>query len=273
MKLSILSWFLAAPLLAPAGRAGEPAIVEKARSYLGTEAALEAVESIHLVGRVVKEGAGGPAGGVSAAVDIVFEKPFQESITMIAPDRVIHTALDNYEGWQQVQTSVAAGQRAVDFTRSSQLTLLNGEQTRVLRADTLENLWFYRGAERAGGAAEDGGAAAVDGIDCEKVVFTYSPGVVYVRYFDRATGRLVCSDTLGGARIREHGEIVAGGVRFPKSIVTVETEGPSKGTTSTYTFERIDVNGQIPADLFAVPLLQPTRAAEAPPFPATGSVR
>lgn len=261
--LSILC--AAAVLLAPALRAAEPPIIGQARAYVGAEAALAGVQSIHLAGRVVKEGPGAPKGGLPATVDIMFQKPFRESITLVAADLVIHTALDNYEGWQQIQTGAAPGQQAVDPARASKLTLLNGEQTRVLRADTLENLWFYRGVLQAGGTIADRGPAAIDGVDCEKVVFTYSPSIVYTRYFERSSGRLVCSETLGGARIREQGEIFAGGIRFPKSIVTVETEGASRGVSSTYTFDQVEVNRPFPAALFAVPLLQPAVAAPGAP--------
>lgn len=260
MKFNLLSLLAAGCILSPAARADDPAILAKARAYLGSESAIAAVKSVHMVGRVSAGNSQDPAKPSSAEVDIIFQVPWQESITVIYPDRILHTVLDNYEAWQQEQAPVSAGQRSIDSNRGSRLTLLSPDQTKVLRADTWENLNFYRGIEGSGGSVRDLGPATTDGVPCEKIAFIHSPTNVYFRYFDQASGRLVYSETLGGARIREQGEIVANGIRFPKSIVTIEKDGRGADATNTYTFDKVTLNENFSASLFDVPLLQPLGA-------------
>ncbi len=214
MKFRLIA--LLASALVPALCAEEPEIVVKARSYLGTEDALNSVRTIHLVGTVMKTVSGNSKTDVTANVDIFFEEPFRESVVLLAADRISHTALDNFEAWQQVQTPRAPGQAAIDPSRASQLTLLGSDQTWALRADTLENLGFYRGVLRTGGAIKDLGQELVDGISCEKVFFTYSPSINYVRYFDLRTGRLVMSETLGGPTSARAAKSSPGGSVFPR---------------------------------------------------------
>ena len=264
MKSTVARICAASLALAAVARAGEPPIISKARAYLGTEAALENVKSVHMEGRITGT-AGDPSRQLHISVEIVFQKPFQESIVTVQRGLVVHTALDNYEAWVERQDGAGPDRKAIDPRRPRRLAMLGTDQLKVLRVDTLENLWFYRGAQRIGGRIEDEGPAVVDGIDCEKVVFTYSPATVYTRYFDRSTGRLVYSESEGGAKIREQGEIVASGVRYPKSIV-VETAGGSPAT-KTYTFDRITLNEDFSPDLFAVPAMPPPAASEAPASP------
>ena len=135
------------------------------------------------------------------------------------------------------------------------MVVFNGLQVKNLRADTWYNLNFYRGIEQIGGTITDEGPATIDGVACEKVVFYHSPAIVYTRYFDLATGRLVFTQTRSGSRIRESGELVVNGIRFPKAIVTSETTAKGRVVSSTYTFDEIVLNRVFPPELFAVPLL------------------
>ena len=239
---TILMGFLAAGLLAAgSARADEPAIIAKARAYLGTEAALTGVRTIHFSGTLVQGAAPGPA----AHIEIYFEAPWRERIEARAGSRLVETALDGFDGWQRSRDGAAAAPR---------FAILGAPITESLRADTWENLNFYRGIERAQGRVEDGGAASVDGLDCEKVIFIHGPGIVYVRYFDWATGRLVATETAAGVEIREEGSIVSGGIRFPRSITTRQRDASGQVQVSVYTFDSIKVNEALPDRYFTVPL-------------------
>jgi hypothetical protein len=102
---------------------------------------------------------------------------------------------------------------------------------------------------------EDRGPADVDGVACRKFAFVHGPGIVFTRSFDVATGRLVLTETDGGTKIREEGEIRSAGVRFPQRIVTVNTL-PDGGTrTIRVTFSEITVNPELDTSVFAVPAL------------------
>jgi outer membrane lipoprotein-sorting protein len=225
----------------------EPAIITKARAFLGSEAALDAVKSVHYVGSLVTADPADPAKQTHATVEIVFQKPSQQRINITYEKAIEQTALDSYDAWQRQQD-------ASDSNKWRQ-TLLSAEQIKRLRANTLENLTFFRGLERKGGRVEDQGTAKIDGIACQKIAFVHAPNIVFTRYFDVATGRLVLTETEAGGAIREIGDSTVAGVRFPKTIVTVTKTPAGKSQTVTINFDNITVNETFPASFFAVPAL------------------
>jgi hypothetical protein len=84
-----------------------------------------------------------------------------------------------------------------------------------------------------------------------KVVFTYYDHIAYTRYFEKATARLVKTETETGAEIREEGETFANGIRFPRKISNRE----QSGKVVTLTFDKIILNESYPASDFAVPAM------------------
>ncbi len=219
-------------------------IIAKARAYLGTEAALKAVKSIHYLGALT---AADPADKTQVAIEIIFQAPFRQRITATSGKGVEITALDNYDAWQRTQ-------EPKDPARWS-LQLLGKDQIKRLRANTWQNLAFFRGIEREGGKVVDQGAVTLDGVACRKIAFMHSDAIVFTRYFDQATGRLVLTETESGGSIREQGEIMVNGVRFPKTI-TNTSKLPDGGTQQiNITFSKITLNETFPDSLFAIPSL------------------
>jgi hypothetical protein len=239
---------LSALVLATAASAAEPAIIAKARAYLGNEAALEAVKSVHYVGTLITADPADATKQTRAAMEIVFQKPGQQRIVATSDKVIETTALDGYDGWQRIQD-------AANPTKWRQ-TLLGSEQIKRLRANTWENLAYFRGIERVGGRLEDQGAKTVEGVACQKIAFIHGPGIVFYRYFDVATGRLVFTETEAGGTIREQGEMIVNGVRFPRSIVTSTKNAQGQTQTVTINFEKITVNTVFPENQFRVPALK-----------------
>lgn len=231
---------------AAAARAAELPIVAKARAYLGSEAALNAVQSIHHVGSLSTVDPKDPTKQVQASIEIILLKPRLQRITVKSDAIVETTALDDYEAW--TRTSLTA-----DPSKWQQ-TVLAPEAIKRLRANTLENLFFFRGAERSGGTIEDKGAVTMDGIACQKVLFSYAPGITFLRYFDVATGRVVLTETEAGT-IREEGEMVVNGVRFPRKVTTSLRSPDGKTATMTVTFEKTTLNETFAPELFRMPAL------------------
>lgn len=221
-------------------------IVAKARAFLGGDAPLDAIRSVHYVGKLTSEDkdASGPV-----SIEIIFQKPDQQRIVATSDKGIEMTGLNGYEGWQRVQ----------DPTDSSrwQLTLLAKEQIKRLRANTWENLCFFRGLERIGGKVEDQGTTTIEGVKVRKVAFIHSPEIIFYRYFDESTGRLVLTETEGGGRIHENGEMMVQGVRFPRTLITTSKNSEGKEVTVSIAFEKITLNENFPETLFAVPALSP----------------
>jgi hypothetical protein len=226
--------------------AADLSILEKARAYVGPESALVAVESLRFVGQLEVVDPDQSDGG-AAQIEIVFQKPDRQRITATSLNRTETTALDGYDAWQRVTGGEDPGRWEV--------TLLGPDQIKRLRANTFENLTFYRGLEQRGGHIEDRGALTVDGVACHKIAFVHGPGIVFTRSFELATGRVVLTETESGTQIREEGEIRAGELRFPQRITTVNSLSDGKKRIIRVEFSTVEVNPVIDAASFAIPTL------------------
>lgn len=213
--------------------------IARARARLGSESALQGVTSIHFVGTIEVDGAN------QRAMDIIFQKPMQQRFTFTSPELIEVLALDDYDAWQKRINPKNPTQW--------QLTLLDATQIKRLRAQAWDNLNFLRGIEKLRGSVRLGGEATVDDLACVKLVFTYSDTIVLTRYYDKATARLVKTETETGVEIREEGEMFVNGIRFARKVSNRE----KSGRTVTLNFEKIVLNETFPASQFAVPPLQP----------------
>jgi hypothetical protein len=254
MRFFLLAASLAAVLTV---HADEPPIIAKARAYLGTEDALNAVKSIYLDGKFMAvDSPATPANSPhGAAVEIIFQKPYMHRLVVTgeaeggrpdAPGAKI-IVLDGYDAWQREANPNDPSTPAV--------TLLAHGQIEALRADVWENLGYYRGLESEGGSVEDLGPATTDdGVACEKVAFTHTPTIIYYRYFDLTTGRLVFTETKEGLKIREEGEIDAAGVKFPQKIITTQKLPTGGQRVVTLSIEHVTVNNVYSESMFSVPM-------------------
>jgi hypothetical protein len=244
---------LFAAALAARASADTDAIIAKARAYLGPEAALEAITSLHYVGTLageetIKDNAGQETKRpFKGAIDIIFQKPYNQRVKLVSYKGTEITALDDYDAWRRLED-------AHDPTRWS-LMLLDKDQIKSQRANTWENLAFYRGIERQGGHVEDLGSKVIDGHMCEKLAFVHEPGITFYRYFDADTGRLLLTETGNGSRVSEQGEMMVNGVRFPKTLVNTSRDpATGKENTIVITLDKITLNESFPGSLFAVPM-------------------
>lgn len=246
--MNVLIRLLIVATLASVGslRADVAATLALARSYYGPEALLNEVRSVRYIG-TAETIAATPEGPkpVSAKIEIIFQAPYRQRMVVTLPDRVETTALDDYEAWQRVADPS-------EPTRW-RLTLLGIDQIKRLRATTWENLAFHRGLERRGGRVDDLGEVNVEGVRAQKLAFLHDNTIIFFRYFDLATGRLLLTETDQGERIREEGELVASGIRFSRKVITTSKLPDGTERVVTVTFDRIIVNEPAPASDFALP--------------------
>lgn len=224
----------------------EDPLIAKARAYIGSDAVLDAVQSLRMLGQLEVLDAANTSPG-TAQLEIIFQKPDRQRITATSENRTEITALDGYDAWSRVSDPKDPSKW--------QVTLLGPDQIKRLRANTFENLAFYRGLEARGARVEDRGTAVVDGVNCRKLAFIHGSDIVFTRSFDLATGRLVLTETDSGTQIREEGEIKSGDIRFPARIVTVNTLPDGSTRTIRVKFTEIMVNPTIDPAVFAVPAL------------------
>ena len=223
------------------------AVIAKARAVVGDEAALTTLTSVHNVGTlettVLNEK--GESKEVKVAIEIIFQKPYQQRIVATSDEKIEITALDDYEGWQREQDPK-------DSARW-RMTLLGKDQIKRLRANTWENLAFYRDIARSGGRVEDLGVVTVDGKSCRKLSFVHDDGIIFTRYFDQDSGRLILTETENGVKIREQEEILSSGLKFPRKIFTESKLSDGKIRSVSITFDKVLVNETFADSLFGVP--------------------
>ena len=215
------------------------AIIAKARAFVGPEATLESIKSIHFSGHLTTDD------GAKAALDIMFKKPCCQRVVTTGDKQIEVTALDDYDAWQRISDSKDLRHRT--------LAILGKDQILRLRANTFENLYFFRGVTDPSDI-DDLGRTVVDGKNAVKLRFSYGPGIYFDRFFDVDTGQLLRTETAFGDVIVEEGEILVDGVRFAKRIVTTSPK-PGGGTYKmTVEFDKVTLNEEMPESLFSVPL-------------------
>lgn len=238
MKLRLLLAVVLLPAVSiPAAETAEQWIA-RARARLGPESALQGVTSIRYTGTL------DTAGANQRNMDIIFQKPLRQRITLTNAELIEVIALDDYDGWQKRSNPKNPAQW--------QLTLVDAAQIRRLRAQTWDNLNFFSGLEKLRGAVRLEGDVTIDDVPCVKLVFTYREDMVLSRYFERATARLVKTETETGTEIREEGEIFVNGIRFPRKVSNRDRDG----RTITMVFDQIFLNEPHAASEFAVPALR-----------------
>jgi hypothetical protein len=233
-----------ATILAP-GRVGgadvDPAlapILSRARAALGPEMAIESIKSIHFTGTIELDE------GRTGDIDWVVRKPMQQRQSLVTSERLDVTGLDDFDAWNQVQL--------IRDPRQSKLTILGPRQAHRLRANTFESLYYFSSPSDIGGKVELLGDAEVDGTPCDRVAFTHFGGMVFVRHFDKTTGRLLLTETETGGTLREKGDLIVRGVRFPREIET-----SFNGETRIVRITAIEVNEEFEDEYFRAPIVAP----------------
>ena len=243
--LTVLCWSV---LVVSAPAAEEvAAVIARARSFLGTEEAISRLQSVHYIGvmELVDAGAAKEAKPVRSGLEVIFQKPYRQ-LMVITSDTIIETTgLDDFDAWVRQQ-------QKNDPTRW-RMRILAADDIRRLRAVTWENLAFFQGIEAIGGKVVDRGDTVVDGKACRKLTFTHEDGSFFDRYFDNHTGQLLLTESENGTVIREEGEVLSNGLKFPRRIVTINKEKGKVVSTMTIDFDKVATNETFDARMFAVP--------------------
>ena len=246
----LLPFVFALPLLAHGAPASVEDVIAKARSYLGKERDLEGIRSIHYRGRIeVRDSAGVLQENGSGTIEMILQKPLQQKVVRVAGPLRHSDGLDDFTGWQRSEPSAEP--------EKGRTTILALPKLRRLQASAFENLSFFRGLDKRGGRVEWRGEATVDGRPAVNLAFIHPGDVVFLRSFDRETGRLLQTEGDGGEQMREEEEVLVQGIRFPKRLVSSRANAEGQTFTVTLFFDEITLNEAFPPETFAVPMLAP----------------
>ena len=216
-------------------------VIAKAREYLGGDEKLESISTIQYKG--VFES---PVSGDSGYISILLKKPLMQRMEVLNGTVTETTAINDFEGWK----------RSLDSTDPNgwAFIILNLSELKRMRANTWENLNFFTGIERLRGRVINKGPTRKDGRKAYLLVFEYDEGIYYERYFDIVTGELISTINKNGVEIKEVGEIMVDGIRFPEKVITlVDSE-----VANIVTFVEVLLNEELSESLFDVPSMYPS---------------
>ncbi|MGE9295009.1 MAG: hypothetical protein ACQKBV_01785 [Puniceicoccales bacterium] len=226
--------------LSASGLSAEPVaeFLKKARAQLGSESALKGVESLQYAGEVMS-----PTGEKISELKLVFDKPDRQLLREDRNDEIHQTAVNGFEGYLLSYNKTDPANKV--------LRVLPPAQTKRLMANAVENLNFFNGPMQLRGAEiVDGGMVDYKGQTVRKVLFKYPLGLVYERYFDPNSGKLLATVSSDGLTMVERKSLQSGGIKFPKVVDTYDAEG---NLVRTVEFTEIVVNGTIEPGAFDFP--------------------
>lgn len=226
----------------PPGGPTARSVVAQARSYLGGERKLEAIESLRYVGKIEYI----PTGATSD-ITIMFARPLRHRTEVRSEGQVVITVLNDLESWVRI----------VDEEMGQELSFryLSEREAALTKYITWENLNFYTGIEKLWGRKEYVGQEDLLGHVADVVMFHYDKNYEVKRYFDAKTGKLLATRLAGNVELRELGEIVVDGMRFPERVETYR-DGELE---SRVRFERVEINPDLSEEIFE---MQPLESRE-----------
>ncbi len=215
-------------------------VIAMARQRLGGEEVLNSVNSIHFKGKFMATNR-----GTEGQIEILFQKPFQQRLDVSEGDSILTTGLNGYEGWNR--------RISINNPGSWDLEILDAADVRRMRANTHDNLNFFTGLDKVRGKVLEKAVQKKDGRDAHVLVFQYDDKIFYKRYFDVQTGELISTVNDQGLEIKEVGQMVVDGVRFPQKVVSL-IDGE---IVNTVEFTEIILNEDLDSSYFDLPDFAP----------------
>ncbi len=233
-------------LASPAG--GELAteeIIALARSYLASDDRLEQVTTIKFRGvlELLSDGS-------ARDVTILLKKPLMQRREVYGEHVTERTAINDFDGWIQLVNNANPSDWSMNYLQTPEM--------KRLRANTVENLYFYEGIDRLRGEIVNEGKVRKDGRDAYFLVFRYDEDIFFERYFDSETGELISTIVDDGSEMKEIGEFIVNGIKFPEKIVSLR----NGDIINSFVFLDIQVNEEIDDAQFNPPQYKPSSIPE-----------
>ena len=212
------------------------AIIDQARSLVGTEEALDGLITLEILGKLEKVDRRLP----SATLLIFARKPCSQRME-IRVDDMVETTIMNHNSGCIIRSNLAED--------ASQMRALVGSELERVAYNTHQFFTFYRPHYKEGETVQLEGVVEWRDQSCYKLVYTYLSGLRTIRYFSKADFSLVATITANGVESVGRGAQEIDGIEFPESIDYYE-DGRK---LHTVVLESIKVNKPLPAGIFDTP--------------------
>lgn len=213
--------------------------IELARSYVGPDEKLDAIESIHYKGSLLY------SSGDLGTIEMVYQKPMRHRMVAVIGGRKEISVLDGSEGWTTFE-------RVVDSVPLS-MEIFDPIRILIMQASVREAFNFFRKPNTRNGEITYEGKETVKGRECVVLTYYHGDGIAYQRYIDAETGQVHKTLDSKGVEYLEEGEIMVDGLRFPKKMVS--TFSTAIGSQSMeFAYSSITLNKKLPESDFVMPL-------------------
>jgi len=227
--------FLSLCALSVSGKTLEE-VVSQARAYIGSEEALDEIDAIRYVGTLTPTNESADPVGI----DLLIKKPGLQKLVVEGEAGSTTSVVSASQGFV-LQENFETGQQA-----GGPMAL---EQIQSLKANSVENLYFYDFPTRLQVRSKYMGTEEVRGQEVDVVRSVHRGGVIYLRYFDPDTGNLIATQTDNGLLNVEKGERVINGLKFAEEVESYNQEGE---LIHTIRFEEITVNPEVSDNAFDI---------------------
>lgn len=213
--------------------------IELARSYIGPDEKLDAIESIHYKGSLLY------SSGDLGTIEMVYQKPMRHRMVAVIGGRREISVLDGSEGWTTFE-------RVVDSVPLN-MEIFDPIRILIMQASVREAFNFFRKPNTRNGEITYEGKETVKGRECVVLTYYHGDGIAYQRYIDAETGQVHKTLDSKGVEYLEEGEIMVEGLRFPKKMVS--TFSTAIGSQSMeFAYSSITLNKKLPESDFVMPL-------------------
>ncbi|WPJ97574.1 hypothetical protein SH580_07610 [Coraliomargarita algicola] len=214
----------------------ESEVIDRARATVGTEAALDGLVTLQIIGTLEPADPDMP----SATLLIIARKPLSQRLEIKVDDIVETTILDCKKGCI-IRSNLNAG--------ASQMRDLIGSELERVSYSTRQFFNFFRPDFKNGEKVHLVGTETYRGQRCYKLHYEYPGGLKTIRYFSVADDTLVSTITENGVESIGRGSMTVGGIKFPKEIEYYEGERK----LHTILVHELKVNQPLTAGIFDIP--------------------
>ena len=213
--------------------------IELARSYIGPDEKLDALESIHYKGSLLY------SSGDLGTIEMVYQKPMRHRMVAVIGERREVSVLDGSEGWTTFE-------RVVDSVPLS-MEIFDPIRILIMQSSVREAFSFFRKPDTRNGDITYEGKEIVNGRECVILTYHHGDGIAYQRFIDAESGQVHRTLDSKGVEYLEDGELIVDGLRFPKKMVS--TFSTAIGSQSMeFAYSSIDLNKKLPESDFVMPL-------------------
>ncbi|MBC2601222.1 hypothetical protein [Puniceicoccus vermicola] len=210
-------------------------VITQAREFVGPNEKIESIDTLLYEGVLVPEN-----GAEERRISLLLKKPASQRLEITQGESRITMVVNDMEGFM-MQENLVNGQKG--------FSPLPTDQVRRFKANAAENLYFFKFPSSVRVRSKYLGEQEFRGQPVDAVRFIHSGGVQFFRYFDPETGELLGTETDTGTINTEEGAIQVDGLRFSDKVLSFEGDE----LAHTITFDKIEVNPEVPEGAFTFP--------------------